>query len=264
MNEVTEKIRETNREGNGAFIPYLMAGDPTPERSLDYIHALTEGGADIIELGVPFSDPVADGPTIQVAGNRALKTTDKLERVFELVRRVREEIDVPLILMSYYNPVLQFGELNFIEKCRETGTQGVILPDLPPGEGNVFFDAAKRGSIETPLLATPDTHENRLKEISEIATGFLYLVARPGTTGAKNTVKKATTGALARISQELRPELPLCVGFGLSTPEQINKVIKAGANGAIVGSAIVSRVGNGDKPEEIERFVAKLKEGTRM
>ncbi|MFW6006060.1 MAG: tryptophan synthase subunit alpha [Candidatus Bipolaricaulota bacterium] len=264
MNEITTRIKEINRKDGGAFISYLMAGDPTPERSMDYIRALAEGGADLIELGVPFSDPVADGPTIQAAGNRALETTDSLESVFELVEKVREEIEVPLILMSYYNPVLQFGETEFLEKCRETGVDGVILPDLLPEEGGEFIRSAKEASVATPLLATPGTNKKRLIEVAEKATGFLYLVSRPGTTGAKSGVGKITTNAIKSVRPRVPEELPVCVGFGLSTPDQVEQVIRAGADGAIVGSAIVSRVGNGDEPEEIERFVSKLKKSTKL
>ncbi|MBS3736605.1 tryptophan synthase subunit alpha, partial [Candidatus Bipolaricaulota bacterium] len=253
MNEIATKIKEIGQEDGGAFIPYLMAGDPTPGQSTDYIRALAAGGADLIELGVPFSDPVADGPTIQAAGNRALRTTDRLEAVFELVGKVRDEIEVPLILMSYYNPVLQYGEIEFLEKCRKTGTGGVILPDLLPGEGGEIIRSAEKASVATPLLATPGTRKKRLTELAKKATGFLYLVSRPGTTGAKSGVGKITTNAIKSVRPRVPDELPVCVGFGLSTPEQVGQVVRAGADGAIVGSAIVSRVGNGDKPEEIER-----------
>lgn len=264
MNEITAKLDETNQSGSGAFIPYLMAGDPSPEKSLDYVRALAAGGADLIELGVPFSDPVADGPTIQAAGNRALKTTNSLGDVFELVRKARNEIDIPIILMSYYNPILQFGELNFLKKCRETGTDGVILPDLPPVEGNGFFESARESEVGVPLLATPDTDASRLKEISEKTTGFLYLVTRPGTTGAKNELDESTGTAIRSVKARVPEELPVCAGFGLSTPKQVNRIIRAGADGAIVGSAIVARVGHGEKPEEIERFVGELKKGTKI
>lgn len=264
MNEIVTRIKETNREDGGAFIPYLMAGDPTPERSMDYIRALAAGGADLIELGVPFSDPVADGPTIQAAGNRALKTTDSPKKVFELVRKVKGDIEVPIILMSYYNPILQFGEIDFLDKCRESGVEGVILPDLPPEEGEGFLQSALEASVATPLLSTPGTGKKRLNEIAEKATGFLYLVSRPGTTGARNGVGKITTNAIRSVGSRIPDDLPVCVGFGLSTPDQVGQVVQAGADGAIVGSAIVSRVGNGDKPEEIERFVSELKEGTKL
>lgn len=264
MNEISQKIHKTNQQGDGAFIPYLMAGDPTPKKSLEYIRALEAGGADLIELGVPYSDPVADGPTIQAAGNRALKSTNSLEDVFNIVRKAGQEVEVPIILMSYYNPIMQFGESSFLKACRETGTGGVILPDLPPEEGDGFIESAKDNTIGTPMLATPDTDEERLREIAGKATGFLYLVARPGTTGAKSEVGEVTTRAIERVKPRVPEELPVCVGFGLSRPDQVGQVIQAGADGAIVGSALVERVGSGDEPEEVEEFVGELKEGAKI
>jgi tryptophan synthase alpha chain len=263
MNEISEKIDKVNQQGEGAFIPYLMAGDPTPKKSLDYIRALEAGGADLIELGVPFSDPVADGPTIQAAGNRALESTDSLEDVFNIVRKAVQQVEVPIILMSYYNPITQFGEANFLKECRESGTKGVIMPDLPPEEGNGFIESAKNNTIGTPMLATPGTEEERLREIAGKATGFLYLVARPGTTGAKSEVGEVTTRAIERVKPRVPEELPVCVGFGLSSPDQVGQVIQAGADGAIVGSAIVDRVRSGDEPEKLEEFVGELKEGAK-
>ncbi len=264
MNGVSGRIQKVNREGEGAFIPYLMAGDPTPERSLEYIEALAEGGADVIELGVPFSDPVADGPTIQAAGTRALASMGRVEHVLELVRKVRKDVDVPIILMSYYNPILQFGEDQFISSSIRAGIDGSILPDLPVGEGQTFLQAASENSFETPLLATPGTDRGRLAKIVENSSGFLYLVARPGTTGAKDGLRDMTTRAIGFVKPRLPAELPVCVGFGLSTPGQVAGVIKAGADGAIVGSAIVEKIGEGDGPEAIERFVRLLKDGTRV
>ena len=264
MNKISKLIYETNDRGSGAFIPYLMAGDPDPEKSIEYIRAIVSGGADIIELGVPFSDPVADGPTIQAAGNRALKATNNLEKVFELAKKSREEVEIPIILMSYYNPIMQFGETDFLKKCRETGINGVIVADLTAGEGNEVIEAARRYSVETPLLATPATDNSRLKKVSEKATGFLYLVARPGTTGAKNEVAKITKKAIRSVKTRVQKKIPVCVGFGLSSPDQVGEVIEVGADGAIVGSALVERVGDGAKPEELRIFVAELKEKTKL
>jgi len=166
MNEISKKIGEVNRKGSGAFIPYLMAGDPTTEKSIEYVLALAEGGADLIELGVPFSDPVADGPTIQAAGIRALKATDSIDKVLKIVREVRKAVKIPIVLMSYYNPILQFGETSLLKACQEAGTNGIIIPDLPPEEGEKFIKAALERSIGVPLLATPNTDDTRLKEIS--------------------------------------------------------------------------------------------------
>lgn len=264
MNPVSDSIRDVNKQGEGAFIPYLMAGDPSPETSLEYIEALGEGGADVIELGVPFSDPVADGPTIQAAGARALGSMGRLEDVLGLVREVRSEVKVPIILMSYYNPIFQFGGDGFISKAKEAGVDGLILPDLPVGEGLTFFKRARNNALETPLLATPDTDGNRLSIIAEKSTGFLYLVSRPGTTGVKDDLEDMTMRAIKVVRSRTPRGLPVCVGFGLSTPDQVARIIEAGADGAIVGSAIVEKIGKGYSPERIERFVRKLKKGTRV
>ncbi|MEF8798604.1 MAG: tryptophan synthase subunit alpha [Candidatus Bipolaricaulota bacterium] len=263
MNRITSKIQQVNRRGEGAFIPYLMAGDPTPERSMDYIRALADGGADIIELGVPFSDPVADGPTIQAAGVRAMSSTRGPADALDLVRKVGEEVEIPLILMSYYNPILQFGEPEFLIESKKAGVDGLILPDLPVEEGQPFLESARDFSVQTPLLATPETGKKRLSKIEERATGFLYLVARPGTTGMKDELEETTTRAIKFVKSQVSNKLPVCVGFGLSTPDQIAEVIRSGADGAIVGSAIVKKIGNGYEPEEIRKFVAELNEGTK-
>lgn len=264
MNRLTRTISRANEVDGGAFIAYTMAGDPDPDKFLDYVKAIADGGADVIELGVPFSDPVADGPTIQAAGNRARAHTEKLEDVFKLARRVRRSVEVPLVLMSYYNPVMQFGEDRFLEKCSDLGIDGVILPDLPVAEAGNYGKKASKNSVSTPFLATPSTSSARLSKITEAASGFLYLVARPGTTGGREKVGKLTTEAIESIAPEAPEELPVCVGFGLSSPEAIRQVVSAGADGAIVGSAIVEKIANGDSPEELRDFVSTLKRGTKL
>ena len=264
MSKVSDKVQRARREDGGAFIPYLMAGDPTPEMSLKYIKALGEGGADVIELGVPFSDPVADGQTIQAAGTRALDSISQPRDVLNLARKARQEVDVPIILMSYYNPIFQFGPKNFLQKCEESGVNGLILPDLPIGEGDNFLELAKDYSVEIPLLATPRTGEARLNRIVEKSTGFLYLVAHPGTTGARSKIKNETTRSIVSVKSHTHSDLPVCVGFGLSSSDQVAEVIKAGADGAIVGSAIVNRIGKGVEPALISKFAEDLKNGTRQ
>lgn len=263
MNRISGTIRQVNRKGEGVFIPYLMAGDPTPDMSTEYTLALAAGGADLIELGVPFSDPVADGPTIQSAGSRALPSMHRLKDVLNLVRKVKQDSDTPIILMSYYNPILQFGEADFLRSSKDAGVDGLILPDLPVDEGKDLLEKAKNNAVETPLLATPDTTKNRLSKITKKTTGFLYLVARPGTTGVKNEVSEVTTRAIKYLKPQLPEGLAVCVGFGLSTPDQVAQVVTSGADGAIVGSAIVDRIADGYKPERIRKFVRKLKNATK-
>jgi len=260
--DISTKIREVNQNGEGAFIPYIMAGDPTPEKSLKYAKALEQGGADVIELGVPYSDPVADGPTIQSAGSRALSSMSGLKDVLSLVHKLKEEINIPVILMSYYNPILQFGEDRFAAEARKAGVNGLILPDLPIEEGSELWEATRNNSLETPLLVTPDTNEHRLSNIVDMTSGFLYLVSRSGTTGAKTRLERTTMRTIDFVNSTVKGNLPVCVGFGLSTPGQVKEVINGGANGAIVGSAIVDRIGEGQKPEEIRKFVSELKAGT--
>lgn len=264
MSEVSSRIRAVNRRGEAAFIPYLMAGDPSPAKFLDYVHALAEAGADLIELGVPFSDPVADGPTIQAAGLRALKTTRGVGEVLNLVRRIRGRTKIPLILMSYYNPILQFGEAHFFSECDSYGVDGVIVPDLPLGEAGPVLELAGDNLIETPLLVTPATKQKRLSAVAGRATGFLYLVARPGTTGAGDDVGRRTTKVIESVQSQISGHLPVCVGFGLSSPDRVARVVRAGADGAIVGSAIVKKVGDNFQPQEIRKFAAQLKEATRI
>ncbi len=262
MSKMENRIKARDQEG--ALLTYLMAGDPTPERSIEYALALEKGGADLIELGVPFSDPVADGPTIQAAGTRALESTRDLDVVLGIVGGIREESEIPLILMTYYNPILQFGETEFLEVCRERGVDGLIIPDLPIEEAGNYLQEAKRYSLRTPFLATPETGSERLDTIVDKATGFLYLVARYGTTGSQEEVGKVTTRTLRSVAPQVPEELPICIGFGLSTPDHVSEVIRAGADGAIVGSAIVDLIGEGKEPWEVESFVEELKEGTRI
>nr|AGF92842.1 tryptophan synthase subunit alpha [uncultured organism] len=264
MNRLTRAINRAKEEDGGAFIAYTMAGDPDPNGFLDYVKAIADGGADVIELGVPFSDPVADGPTIQAAGNRALASTKELKDVFDLARRARRSVEVPLVLMSYYNPVMQFGETRFLERCSDLGIDGVILPDLPVSEAQGYGERARENSVATPFLATPSTDANRLRKITAAASGFLYLVARPGTTGGKEEVGNLTTKAIESTSPEVPDELPVCVGFGLSSPKAVNKVVRAGADGAIVGSAIVEKIADGKSPKDLRDFVSTLKQGTKL
>ncbi|MFP4507700.1 MAG: tryptophan synthase subunit alpha [Candidatus Acetothermia bacterium] len=262
MNEVARMIKATNEKGEGALIAYLMAGDPSPKKSVEYLKSLSAGGADVVEFGVPYTDPVADGQTIQAAGNRAIDETGDLASVFRIVERAKRSIETPIVLMSYYNPVFQFGEEKFLNRCDETGVDGVILPDLPVEEGNSYIELARKHSVATPFLVTPATSQARIKEVAERSTGFLYLVARPGTTGAQEEVAKLTTEAIKSVTAQLSGELPICVGFGLSSPEGISRVVEAGADGAIVGSAIVKRIAEGRRPDEVRDFVRELKSGT--
>jgi len=240
-----------------------MAGDPTPARSLDYLLALAEGGADLIELGIPFSDPVADGPTIQAAGQRALSSGTTPERVFELTEEFRRRTEIPLVLMGYYNPIFRMGEEEFLAAAAAAGADGLIVPDLPLEEAGPLLKAAREQGMAVIMLATPESGDGRIGKIARETSGFLYLVARYGTTGAREELA-AETAPLIRRVRSLCPEgLPLAVGFGLARPEHIRAVIGAGADGAVVGSRLVAEVAEGRPPEALAGLIHALKEGTR-
>ena len=264
MSRIADCFERLAHRGEGALIPYLMAGDPDLERSYRYAQALIAGGADLIELGVPFSDPVADGPTIQAAGSRALNSGTHLDEVFKLVSRLRTESEIPLILMSYYNPIFRLGQGLFLKRCLDEGVSGAIIPDLPIEEAGSYLELARRYRVDTVFIATPETGDERLARISAQTGGFLYLVSRYGTTGAQDRLDPRTEQLIAQVRSRLPAELPLGVGFGLSLPEQISAVIRAGAQGAIVGSALVQRVAQGRPPEELAQFIRELKGGTRL
>ena len=266
---LAERFRALKARGEGALIAYLMAGDPDLERSFAYARAAIEGGADILELGIPFSDPVADGPTIQAAGQRALRAGTTPRRVLELVRALRERTDVPdvsdvpIVLMGYYNPIFRLEEARFVEAAVAAGADGVIVPDLPLEEAGPLLEAARARDFALIFLATPETPETRLRRLGEASRGFLYLVGRYGTTGAREALAPQTVELIRRARRALPEGLPLAVGFGLARPEHVRGVIQAGADGAVVGSRLVLEVERNAPPERLRALVGALKAATR-
>ncbi len=243
------------------MVAYLMGGDPDPPRSLEYLCAAAEGGADLLEVGIPFSDPVADGPTIQAAGTRALRAGTTTEAVLELVRSLKRDYNLPVVLMGYYNPILRFGEDTFCAEAAECGVDGLIVPDLPPEEAAPLRDAAERVGLGLVFLATPETVGQRLDLILRYTRGFLYLVSRYGTTGEREQLSGEITRLVGRV-RERGGTVPIAVGFGISRPEHIRAVLAAGADGAVVGSRLVREVGKGAPPEALARLVRELKAAT--
>ena len=262
MNRIERTFSELEERNEGALVTYLMAGDPGFKETVEYLKGLENGGADLIELGVPFSDPMADGQTIQEAEQRALRNDTTTDTVLEIVREFRKESDIPIVLMSYLNPIHKAGINNFLNNCADAGVDGLIIPDLPIDEAKNYLARAKELSISTIFLAGPNTEKDRVAEIAESTTGFMYLVARYGPTGARKNLLKNTKTLIKNVSAEIRPDLPLCVGFGLSKKQHIMEVIGAGADGAIVGSSIVEKIGEKKPVQEITNFVKSLKEGT--
>jgi len=264
MNRIVETFQQLKARNEKALIPYLMAGDPNSERALTYFEALIHGGADLIEIGIPYSDPVADGPTIQAAGLRAMASNTKLNDVFELVKQLRARAhQMPLLLMTYYNPILSQGEEKFLQRCQETGVDGLIIPDLPAEESQGFFKLAKEKNVNLVFLATPETSEERLKQFAEYSEGFLYLVSRYGVTGSEVGINDSINSLIQRTRNAIGPDLPIAVGFGLSSKEDIRTVLNAGAEGAVVGSALVSEVGKGTLPPLLLDRIRLLKSATR-
>ncbi len=228
---------KNNREK--ALITYVMAGDPDLDMTEKIILALEEGGADLVEIGVPFTDPLADGPVIQNAASRGLASKTTLSGILKMVERLRQKSAVPLILMSYYNPILQYGEEKFAADAVRSGVDGVIIPDLPAGESPGWEASAKKYHLKSIFLLAPTSSKERIKKVAKVSSGFIYYVALTGITGAKLTISKEIGKKIKEIKQHAA--LPVAVGFGISTPEEAHEISK-GADGIIVGSAIVKRI----------------------
>jgi tryptophan synthase alpha chain len=225
------------RQGRSAFVTFLMAGDPDPKTSLDIIKALPRAGADIIEIGMPFTDPMADGPSIQAAGLRALKAGMTLKKTLAMVRGFRQDdATTPLVLMGYYNPIYIYGVDRFLADAKAAGVDGLIIVDLPPEEDSELCLPAMKAGLNFIRLATPTTDDKRLPAVLANTSGFVYYVSITGITGSASADSTAVGAAVARIKRHTR--LPVCVGFGIRTPDAA-RAIAANANGAVVGTALV-------------------------
>jgi len=236
---ITRRFKEVLGKKGKAFIPYIMAGDPDINRTRELIRILEDCGADIIELGVPFSDPLADGPTIQKAAQRALDEGVTLKKVIEFVAESRRSTQIPVILMTYYNPVFKYGEERFVLDASAAGVDGIIVPDLPPDEAGNLIRYAKKSGLDTIFLLAPTSTNDRILKVAKASTGFIYYVPITGITGSKLALDSSIEGHIARIRSVTAK--PVAVGFGISTPEEAAGISRF-ADGVIVGSAIVKRV----------------------
>ncbi|MEM2088445.1 MAG: tryptophan synthase subunit alpha [Thermoproteota archaeon] len=237
-------FRELKKRDEGALIAYVTGGDPLPKYTSRIVEALVKGGADIVEIGIPFSDPIADGPTIQAADNRALNAGTTPYTIFDIVEETKKKVDAPIVLLTYYNILFKMGVKNFLEKASKHGVDGLIVADLPIEEAGEYREAAEKQGVDTIFLATPSTPINRLTDILGFTSGFLYLVSVFGVTGAREQVAQLTTHTIKRIHPYTVKAVPLAVGFGISKPEHVSSVIACGAEGAIVGSAFVKIIEN--------------------
>ena len=240
-----------------AFIGFLTAGDPTNEKTVEFILAMVEAGCDLVEIGIPFSDPMAEGVVIQEANVRALKHDTTTDDVFEIVREVRKKTDVPLVFLTYINPVFFYGYEEFFKKCSELGVDGIISPDLPYEEKGEIADIAAKNDVDVISLIAP-TSKERIQMIASDATGFIYVVSSLGVTGMRSEIK-TDLGAIISDIRDVT-DLPLAVGFGINTPEQASNISKI-ADGVIVGSAIVKIIEeHGENATEaLKDYVSSMK-----
>ena len=252
-------LRQTGRKG---LIAYLTAGDPSPDHTPALVAALVRGGADLIELGVPFSDPIADGPVIQRAGERALAAGTSLKKVLEIATEIRQTSEVPLLLFTYLNPVVRYGLDNLARDAAAAGIDGCLLTDASVEEAQEYVEAMHRYGLDTVFLGAPTSTPRRLQLVAKYSTGFVYLVSRTGVTGERDSIS-GQTGPLVKAMREVT-DLPLALGFGISRPEQVGEA-GAGVDAVVVGSAIVRMIEkNLDNPSlelQLESFVRELKHG---
>jgi tryptophan synthase alpha chain len=269
MTAIAATFRELRQRNEGGLIAYVMAGDPTPKFTVKIADTLIGGGADIVELGIPFSDPIADGPTLQRAGIRALLAGTTPKKVLDIAGEIKRAHDVPVIVMTYYNIVYQMGVEAFCSAAEKSGVNGIIAPDLPVEEATLYKEVATRYGLDTIFLAAQSTPEARLEKLLNACSGFLYLISTNGVTGARDIVEEESFAFVKRAASSTRGRLPLAVGFGLSLPSHVRQVIAKGANAAIVGSAFSQKVeqnlADGDKMLKLLRQCAQtLKKGTHL
>jgi tryptophan synthase alpha chain len=240
-----------------ALIPYITVGYPTVEATLKVVPLLASNGCDIIELGIPFSDPLADGATIQQASYQALRQGVTPKLCFEMAQELRRQVEIPLVFMTYYNPVVKFGLEQFCLKCAEVGVGGLIIPDLPPEEGEELEKSTRRHGLDLIYLLSPASTEERIELVASRSSGFIYLVSLTGVTGARDKLPEELESFVARVRK--RTEKPLCVGFGVSTPEQARRIAKI-ADGVIVGSRIIQLIKEDNSFKDLCSFVKGLRD----
>ncbi len=245
------------RANHTALIPYITVGYPSVETTLKAVPLLASNGCDIIELGIPFSDPLADGATIQQASYEAIRQGVTPKVCFEVAQKLRRQVEIPLVFMTYYNPVLKFGLEQFCSKCAEVGIDGLIIPDLPPEEGQELEKSTKRHGLDLIYLLSPASTEERVRLVTSRSSGFIYLVSLTGVTGARDKLPEELEGFVARVRE--KTEKPLCVGFGVSTAEQARRIAKV-ADGVIVGSRIIQLMEEDATFSSLKAFASSLRE----
>jgi len=268
LRPIERAFRESLESGSAALVGFLTAGDPAPDLTVKFAEALARGGVDVVELGIPFSDPVADGVTIQASTQRALASGTTPRKALELAARVKERVGRPLVILSYLNPIYRMGFEEFFAEASLSGVDGVVVPDLPADEAAGFKESAERFGVDTIFLAAPTTSERRLDAIIRASTGFVYLVSLLGVTGVRGEVSPEALRLLERVrARRVRPYA--AVGFGVSAPEHVEMLVRMGAEGVIVGSALVKIIGEnmgdpGRCSQLLTGLVSRLKEAARL
>lgn len=259
MSRIDAKFAELNAAGRKAFVAYVMAGDPDYDKSLEIVKGLPAAGVDVIELGLPFTDPMADGSTIQLAGQRALDHGMTLDQTLQIARELRKEDDTtPIVLMGYYNPIYSRGVETFLVQAKDAGIDGLIIVDLPPEEDDELCIPAQAAGLNFIRLATPTTDAKRLPAVLQNTSGFVYYVSVTGTTGAAAAQASDVAPEVARIKAST--DLPIIVGFGVRDPQKAEEIAGV-ADGTVVGSAIVEKIGAGEPVADVLAFVKTLADG---
>ncbi|MBV9469570.1 MAG: tryptophan synthase subunit alpha [Abitibacteriaceae bacterium] len=267
MSRLQQTFTSLRANNEKAFIPFVTCGDPDLKTTRELLLAYVEAGADIVEIGIPFTDPLADGPTVQRASERALAAGATMDDALALIANVRTQTEVPLVPMTYINPVYQIGYDRFAARCREVGTDGVIISDLPPEEGQAWVEAGRKHGVDTIFLLAPTSDDRRVETVAHAASGFIYAVARMGVTGARSDVPPEIGDLIDRIRRH--SNTPVCAGFGFSSPQQIQKTCRDTAvDGIVVASALIDRIENTpgtseEKTQAAATFARELRAATR-
>ena len=255
MSKIQKKFEELRSKNEKALIAYLMVGFPNEKTTFSAIIGLVKGGADIIELGFPFSDPIADGPVIQKASTVSLNQGITIKKFFKILKKIRKMTELPLVLMTYSNILFNYGYDKFMRIAKKNGIDGLILPDMAFEESKNFFNAAHKNKLDTIFLISPNTSDSRIKKILSVTSGFLYLVSIFGTTGTQTKLQQYTINAIKKTKKIVKRKVPIGIGFGVNTPKDVKKFVTLGVDGVIVGSAFL-RLIEKTPPNKIESKVA--------
>ena len=261
MNRISQVFQENLAKNQGVLIPFITAGDPDFDTSIEIANKLFDSGADILELGIPFSDPIADGPTIQASSQRSLNAGMTPKKAMKLADSLKDR--GPLVFMTYYNIPLQYGLSEFVSDSKKNGVDGIIIPDLPLEESDPLYSECVKHNVALIFLIAPTTDSSRIKQIIDKSKAYIYLVSTLGTTGTKEDVADLTKTLISDVKDVSQGRIPLAVGFGISKPKHVTEVIKCGAEGVIVGSAIIEKIHSGSL-SELEKFVLDLKTSTKV